>query len=127
MRRDEQLCVFLDEIYALSLPDKTHDLFELLGVKLAVPESDCTQETRGVGIEAVCSPLNMTELGPDVWSPWGVKIFGTPVGSAEFTEEATQRRLEKERILWDAIPSMPDIQCAWQILLQCTGQDVTTG
>ena len=63
----------------------------------------------------------MAELGPDVWSPQGEKILGTPVGSAEFIEEATQRRLEEERILWDAIPSVPDIQYAWQILLQCAG------
>ena len=35
MRPDEQLCAFLDDIYALSSPDRTHDLYELLGVKLA--------------------------------------------------------------------------------------------
>ena len=69
----------------------------------------------------MCLPPNMAELGPDVWSPQGVKILGTPVGSAVFIEEATQRRLEEERILWDAMPSVPDRQCAWQILLQCAG------
>ena len=46
-----------------------------------------------------------------------MKILGTPVGSEQFIEEAVQRRLEEERILWDAIPSVPDMQCAWQILL----------
>ena len=23
--------------------------------------------------------------------------------------------------LWDAIPSIPDLQCSWQVLLQCAG------
>ena len=31
--------------------------------------------------------------------------------------EHTQERLEEEQRLWDAIPSVPDLQCAWQILV----------
>ena len=121
MGPDEQLCAFLDDIYALSSPDRTHDLYELLGVKLASAGIRLhTRKTRCWNRSGV-PPPNMAELGPDVWSPQGVKILGTPVGSAEFIEEATQRRLEEERILWGAIPSVPDIQCAWQILLQCAG------
>ena len=29
-----------------------------------------------------------------------------------------EERISKERILWEAIRSVPDLQCAWQILLQ---------
>ena len=63
----------------------------------------------------------MPELGREVWSPQGVKVLGTPVGTPEFIEDVTQRRLEEESRLWEAIPSVPDLQCAWQILLQCAG------
>ena len=66
-------------------------------------------------------PPNMPELGREVLSPQGVKVLGTPVGTLEFIEDVTQRRLEEERRLWEAIPSVPDLQCAWQILLQCAG------
>ena len=63
----------------------------------------------------------MEEFGEDVWSPVGVKILGTPVGSLDFVESVTEERLEKEQELWRAIPSVPDLQCAWQLLFQCAG------
>ena len=37
-----------------------------------------------------------------------------------------ERRLDDEQKLWDAIPSVPDLQCAWQVLLQCAGPVATT-
>ena len=56
----------------------------------------------------------MAELGPEVWNPEGVKVLGTPVGSRRFVEE-------EEDKLWEAIPHVPDLQAAWQILLHCAG------
>ena len=50
-----------------------------------------------------------------------MKILGTPVGSAEFVESVIRDRLKKERELWQAIPKVHDLQCAWQFLLQCAG------
>ena len=47
------------------------------------------------------------DLGPDVWCKDGVKILGTPVGL--------------EARLWAALAWVPNLQCAWQILLQCAG------
>ena len=29
--------------------------------------------------------------------------------------------LDEETQLWRAIPSVPDLQCAWQLLVQCAG------
>ena len=66
-------------------------------------------------------PEGMAELGPEVWNPEGVKVLGTPVGSRRFVEEVVQKRLEEEDKLWEAIPSAPDLQAAWQILLHCAG------
>ena len=63
----------------------------------------------------------MLEFGREVWSPKGVKVLGTPVGTPKFVEDVTQRLLEEENRLWEAISSVPDLQCAWQILLQCAG------
>ena len=60
----------------------------------------------------------MAAQGDDVWSPHGVMILGTPVGSNEAKIEA---RLADERLLWEAVSWVPDLQCAWQILLQCAG------
>ena len=43
------------------------------------------------------------------------------MGSHAFVEEIVIKRLEGERRFWDSIPWVPDLQCAWQILLQCVG------
>ena len=66
-------------------------------------------------------PPDMQELGPEVWSPQGVKILGTPVGHAEFVQAAMNARLEEEDKLWRALSWVPDLQCAWQLLVQCAG------
>ena len=50
-----------------------------------------------------------------------MKVLGTPVGSTQFVEEVVNKRLEEEAKLWEAIPFVPDLQAAWQILLQCAG------
>ena len=68
------------------------------------------------------SPLTRVEdLGEGVWSPDGIKILGTPIGSLEFVHSFIERRLEDEGRLWKAVTWVPDLQSAWQILLQCAG------
>ena len=57
----------------------------------------------------------------NVWNEEGIKILGTPVGSHQFVSEVSNARVEEEIRLWEAVSWVPDIQCAWQILLQCTG------
>ena len=66
-------------------------------------------------------PPDIDGLGEEVWSPDGVKVLGSPIGTQAFIQSFTDRRLEEERRLWNAIPSVPDLQCAWQLLLQCAG------
>ena len=63
----------------------------------------------------------MQVLGPEVWSPEGVKILGTPGGHAEFIQAAVDARLEEEDKLLRALSWVPDFQCARQLLVQCAG------
>ena len=56
-------------------------------------------------------PQNVEDLGLEVWQPTGI-------GSELYISERLDERLAKERALWEAIPTVPDLQCAWQILLQ---------
>ena len=46
---------------------------------------------------------------------------GTLVGSDEFVKEVSDARLEEKHKLWNAIPWIPGLQCAWQVFLQCVG------
>ena len=50
-----------------------------------------------------------------------MKLLGSPIGTEAFIQSFTDMRLEEERRLWNAIPSVLDFQCAWQLLLQCAG------
>ena len=45
-------------------------------------------------------------------------VLGTPIGSAPFVAEKLQSMVNDERRLWEAILDIPDLQCAWQVLLQ---------
>ena len=54
--------------------------------------------------------------GKGVWSPEGIKVLGSPIRSEAFVQAFTERRLESEQRMWNAIPSIPDFQCAWQLL-----------
>ena len=69
---------------------------------------------------SVC-PNGMAKLGPETWNFEGVKVLETPVGPWRFVQEVANKRLEEEGQLWKAIPTVPDLQAAWQILLHCAG------
>ena len=121
MRAWEELFAFLDDVYILSSPARTRFLYNLVGEKL-LSMSGIQLHT---GKTRCCDrigqpPPDMEALGREVWSPGGIKVLGT-LGSAEFEQEASNQRLQEERMLWEAIPWIPDLQCAWQVLLQCSG------
>ena len=63
-------------------------------------------------------PQNVEDLGPEVWQPSEITVLGTPIGSERYILEKLEECLAKERALWEGIPTVPDLQCAWQILLQ---------
>ena len=100
--------------------ERTSPIFNSLAEKLFQGAGIRLHEGK-TRVEPRCEcPADMQNLGPDVWSPDGVKILGTPVGCAEFVETATDARLEEEK-LWAAMCWIPDLQCAWQVLVQCAG------
>ena len=43
------------------------------------------------------------------------------MGSRRFVQEVVNKRLQEKEQLWEAIPAVPDLQAAWQILLHCAG------
>ena len=51
----------------------------------------------------------------------GIKVLGTHLASTKFVSSIMEERVREERRLWEAIPKVPDLQCAWQILLQSAG------
>ena len=117
----ELLFAFLDDVYVVAQPTRVRFIYNLLGARFNAEAGIELHEgkTRTWNRRGVC-PEAMQELGPDVWSPCGIKILGTPVGSQEYVERL-EERLDDEEKLWNAISWVPDLQCAWQILVQCAG------
>ena len=78
----EEWFVFLDDIYILCSPIRTRFLYNVIREKLLHMAGIQlhTGKTRCWNSAGVC-PLGIGDLGPDVWSPRGVKVLGTPVCS----------------------------------------------
>ena len=120
LQEGELLFAYLVDVYVVSKPDCTRFLYDLLAKRLhALAGIEFHEGKTRVWNQAGECPFGMAALGDDVWSPHGVKILGTPVGSNEFVEAKIEARFADERLLWEAICWVPDLQCAWQILLQC--------
>ena len=118
----ELLFAFLDDVYVVCLPHRVRTIFDLLGARLSrVAGIRLHDGKTRVWNKAGECPERVAELGSDVWSPQGVKILGTPVGSGDFVERMATERLAEEQKLWEALAWIPDLQCAWQVLLQCAG------
>ena len=86
--------------------------------------SDSTLARPGSGTKRENAPQILMIFAPEVWSPQGMKILGTPIGTVAYEEAACAERLEEEEKLWHAIHWIPDLQCAWQVLVQCAGHKV---
>ena len=115
----EQLCAFLDDENLLCEPSRVKELYVLLAdalIRLAgihLQQGKTRAWNRGGN-----SPDNIADLGPEVWQPGEITVLGTPIGSELYVSEKMDQRIAKERALWEAISTVPDLQCAWQILLQ---------
>ena len=66
-------------------------------------------------------PPDVHQMGPETWQPEGIEVLGTPMGSTQYTHARMQEGIADEQRLWNAIPHVPDLQCAWQLLLQSAG------
>ena len=79
--------------------------------------SSCTRNTKTQNQASIVTE-NVENWGPDAWQPEGITVLGTPIGSPQYIERKMDERISKERELWMAIPTVPDLQCAWKLLVQ---------
>ena len=49
----------------------------------------------------------------------GFVALGTPIGAPEYVAACARERLEQEQGLLAELPQLPDLQCAWLLLLFC--------
>ena len=94
----EVIFAFLDDVHALCVPERARESYTL-GRRARGTSRRSSQSNGGIG------PVSV--------EPSGVKILGSPVGTDDFHLEAARERSDEEAQLWRAIPSVPDLQCAW--------------
>ena len=123
----ERILAFLDDIYVVAPYGRARQAFDV--VARAV-EQHAGVRTHLGKLRAWCReeracPKDMADLPAGVWvadaplAKRGLKVLGTPMGTSEFVASfATQRQQEEQRLL-DALPTVPDLQCAW-LLLACS-------
>ena len=115
----DQLCAFLDDVYALCQPSRVKDIHDALATSLfRVAGIRLYHGNTKVWNKGGVPPENVDSLGEEAWQPTCVMVLGTPIESAPFVAEKLQSKITDERRLWEAIPDIPDLQCAWQVLLQ---------
>ena len=77
------------------------------------------------------APYGVAELGEEVWRSdrplpeRGFTALGVPIGHCDYVREWGQRRLREEQALLDHLPHLPDLQCAWLLLLMCASTRAT--
>ena len=49
----------------------------------------------------------------------GIRVLGTPLGQPEFVVEQLREVSQSHASLFEKIPAVPDLQCAWLLLLFC--------
>ena len=65
-----------------------------------------------------CVEQDVHTLVDEVWQLDGVVVLGALLGNAQFAAEKFRAKVEEEWKLWEVMPTVPDLQCGWQILLQ---------
>jgi hypothetical protein len=96
LRPEEEPAAYLDDIYAVCEPNRVADIFGFLeealqrhaGISLNLGKTRCWNS-------AGVPPPRVEELGHEAWSPGGIVILGTPVGTPEFVDAKLQERLQK--------------------------------
>ena len=123
LRPDDTLFAYLDDVYVSSPPNRTREGYNLLEHQLLA----------GAGIQLHTGKTRVWNRAGDM--PPGSGRFGRRTSGAQMAPRSWARRLVRLSLCtaslkgdwkmrgdsWEAVTWVPDLQSAWQILLQCAG------
>ena len=119
------LVAYLDDVYLCTTKANALQAFNTTaahlerhaGIRVHLGKTQCWAKGGGnapPGIET----LNVPGEDP-VWkgnleaAKNGMVVLGAPLGGEAFVSAKGTKRLEEEKKLFDALPHLPDLQCAW--------------
>ena len=133
---NERLFAYLDDVYVVSKPDRvgaiytvlqealwTHARIRVHGGKthvwnLAGQKPDVCEAMQRIA--EVSNPRAQVWRGSEVPSTkQGIKVLGTPLGHPDCVATHLEEMRRKHDVLLEAIPTVPDMQSAWLLLLHC--------
>ena len=127
LRPGEELLAYLDDLYVVTSSARAKPALDVVATRV---EEHCgiasnVGKTRIYNTTGGPAPCGVAELGEEVWRSdrplpeRGFTGLGVPIGHYEYVREWGQRRLRQEQALLDHLPHLPDLQCAWLLLLMC--------
>ena len=136
LRPSEHLFAFLDDLYVVSKPDRVGEIYRTMqeslwahaGIRI---HGGKTRVWNSAGVKPdICDALQRIAQASDpnaqVWrgselppTMQGMKVLGTPLGHPDYVATYLEGMRRKHARLLEAIPSVPDVQCAWLLLLHC--------
>jgi len=127
LQSGEFLVAYLDDVYIKTTRERARAAFDTVtGHLLNHAQIDTNLgKCRVYGRREVPAPADLRTLGAEVWrsdaaaQDRGVKVLGTPIGSAEFVRAHLVARAHDEQVLLERLTRLPDPQCAWLVLMYC--------
>ena len=138
LQAHERLLAFLDDIYVVTDPERTLEVHDILRAELwrhshiRVNEGKTQIWNRGgftpSGHEVLLEAARVDDPDAQVWfgdhgapvESRGIRVLGTPLGTAEFVRAQLQAIGECHQLLLDRIPAVQDLpKCVAALALLC--------
>ena len=137
LSEDERLLAFHDDIYIVSQPERTCELYGILARELwahsriRINGGKTQIWNRGgfipPGHDALLAIARQDDPAAQIWfgdhaapeSERGIRVLGTPLGSNAFVRAQLQAIGESHELLLSRIPAIQVLQSAWLLLLFC--------
>ena len=136
LRPSERLFAFLDDLYVVSKPDRVGEIYRTMqeslwahvGIKI---HGGKIHVWNSAGVKPdVCDALQRIAQASDpnamVWcgselppTMQGMKVLDTPLGHPDCVATCLEGNATETCKVAGSIPSAPDVQCAWLLLLHC--------
>ena len=129
LRPEERSLAFLDDLYLTAQPDRIQPLFQAA--------SRCLYERARISLNhartrvwnaAAVEPPGLADItAADVWrgnaqlpeAEQGITVLGAPLGGNAFVRAQLDAVRNKQLRLLQVLPTLPDLQVAWLLLLYC--------
>ena len=123
----DSLFTFLDDLYLVTTPERARSGGDTVAgaVEREAGVAANVGKTRVYHAAGGPAPPGVDELGEEVWRgnkpppERGFLALGIPIGHDEYVRTQARERLREAREFLQAVPRLPDLQCAWLLLLFC--------